>query len=722
MKLDGDFYKTFSQNVTRYSADDCRCIEAVTRKLASGATSEEHPGMLLGKIQSGKTKTFLAVMALAFDNGYDVAVILTKGTKALARQTYERISSEFAEHEENDHVRIFDIMTLPALTGYELSKKIVLVVKKQSDNLDRLIAFFGGKYPQMAGKRVLIIDDEADFASVGFHKEKGEIAANVTTQKLESLRKQATHSSFLQVTATPYSLYLQPGNMKVAGQEFKPVRPSFTELVPVHADYIGGEYYFDDDEEDGSIAKYLFHPVSIEEIAALKKKDGRKVKLTEVLTSNGIPVLRHAICNFIVGGCIRRLQDAKAGIPEKKFSFLVHTEAGKASHEWQEQIVEAIKQQLARAVTEDEAFLHQLIEASYTDLSVSIEAQQNYMPPLAEVVTEVTKSLQEDWLMITKVNSEKQIDELLDKQGQLKLRNPLNIFIGGQILDRGITIANMIGFFYGRRPNVFQQDTVLQHSRMYGFRPKADLAVTRFYTEQTIYNAMKRMHESDVALRDLIQQDPNAAVVFIQKAVNGSVIPCSPNKIALSNTTTLKPWKRILPVGFQTVAKTYLKPVTDALDKALEALAPNGDFEAPYKITLNEALDLLSQIEPTIEMEEDEGFTFDWEGARASLTYLAGLPKDPVSKGSVWCLVRKDRNLNRTVSAGSHALYADAPDSTKTEGKIRKQFAIDSPMLILIRQNGREEQEWRGAPFYWPVISAQQNTPTAIFAHELLSE
>jgi hypothetical protein len=49
---------------------------------------------------------------------------------------------------------------------------------------------------------------------------------------------------------------------------------------------------------------------------------------------------------------------------------------------------------------------------------------------------------------------------------------------------------------------------------------------------------------------------------------------------------------------------------------------------------------------------------------------------------------------------------------------VARQIAIDSPMLMLIRQNGLEENGWRGAPFYWPVIVAQQNIRTAIFAHE----
>ena len=55
-------------------------------------TSTKKPGILLGKVQSGKTRTFLGVMALAFDNGYDIAIILTKGTKPLTEQTLKEIT------------------------------------------------------------------------------------------------------------------------------------------------------------------------------------------------------------------------------------------------------------------------------------------------------------------------------------------------------------------------------------------------------------------------------------------------------------------------------------------------------------------------------------------------------------------------------------------------------------------------------------------------------
>jgi len=101
----------------------------------------------------------------------------------------------------------------------------------------------------------------------------------------------------------------------------------------------------------------------------------------------------------------------------------------------------------------------QLIQAAYKDLAESIKVAAHHLPSLEDVRNEAYEALRPDrgQLMITKVNSEEDVMRLLDDQGQLRLRTPLNIFIGGQILDRGITVANLIGFFYGRRPNRFQQ-------------------------------------------------------------------------------------------------------------------------------------------------------------------------------------------------------------------------------------------------------------------------
>lgn len=721
LNLTGEFYPSFTSDTQRYSAADRSCIEQTVERLLSVQTSAARPGMLLGKIQSGKTKTFLGIIALAFDNGFDIAIILTKGTKALARQTLERVGREYAQfNKSDDRVQTFDIMTVPSgLTGYELDQKLIFVCKKQSDNMDRLAVLFRDTYPALAAKHVLIIDDEADYASVGFKNTQAQgLTTNTTTQQIEALRVLLSASAFLQVTATPYSLYLQPEDLVINGIEFRPVRPAFTELVPVHPNYVGGDYYFDLSQDVNNVASFIYQPVSLNELQILRAQDRRRFRIEECLTSDAIPMMRAAICNFIVGGIIRRLQDQQARQQPKKFSFLVHTEAQKAAHAWQEQIVIEIITRLRDAVQGSPKLLCQLLTAAYNDLAESIRLMSHYLPPLEDVIRNSFSALERGWVMITKVNSERQIEELLDTEGQLRLRTPLNIFIGGQILDRGVTIANLIGFFYGRRPQVFQQDTVLQHSRMFGFRPIQDLTVTRFYTEPQIYDAMHRMHESDVALREAIDRDREAPVVFIQRDDSGRIVQCSPNKILVSNTTTLRPFRRILPVGFQSDYAVRAKPIIDEIDNILDGLKPSNGFENPFDIPLVTAIDLLNRIEPTILMAEDEGYQFDWDAARAALSHMSNSATNPTNRGHVWCLVRRDRNASRFVTAGGRQAYYDAPDTSHVEGRIARQVAIDTPMLMLFRQNGLEENDWRGTPFYWPVIVAQQNIRTAIFAHE----
>lgn len=64
------------------------CIETTVENLTKASTTSDKPGMLLGKIQSGKTIAFIGTIGLAFDNDYDVVIVLTKGTRALAEQIF----------------------------------------------------------------------------------------------------------------------------------------------------------------------------------------------------------------------------------------------------------------------------------------------------------------------------------------------------------------------------------------------------------------------------------------------------------------------------------------------------------------------------------------------------------------------------------------------------------------------------------------------------------
>lgn len=714
-------YNKLSEKIG-YNEQMKKCIETTVENLIKVNTTSNKPGMLLGKIQSGKTRAFIGTMGLAFDNGYDVAIVLTKGTRALAEQTFQRLNKDFSEMIENDIVQLFDIMHVADnLRPYELNQKIIFVVKKQVHNLNRLYSALFEKYQCLADKKILVVDDEADYASVGFTKTKQEgLEINKIAGLIDALRSDLKDCSFLQVTATPYSLYLQPEDMKLGGasEYFRPVRPAFTVLVPTGEGYIGGDYYFDESQIDEDIASYIHESVKEEELTALKKEDRRRFRIEESLTSTKIKSLRDAVINFIVGGCIRRIQEQKNSKYPLKYSFIIHIEQATRCHEWQERVVNKVIEMLSEEAENNSTIFSQLIFESYDNLIKSLTLIKDiFIPDFTVIRDEVRNALVNGYIMITKVNSENDINGLLDDKGQLKLRTPLNIFIGGQILDRGITIGNLIGFYYGRNPSSFQQDTVLQHSRMFGYRPMADLAVTRFYTTFRIYDVMKKIQEFDTALREAFEKgSQNNGVVFIQKDNKNEIIPCSPNKILLSKVTTLKPFKRILPIGFDTFSKSKVEKIITKLDEIIV----DGDAKKnKLNYTMydyNKAEEIINLISETLDFEE--GYSWDVKAYLSSMKYFSMNAENPENKGKVWIIPRVNRNVAKTTGKGTPTDAPDTPRSKNSELNIAKQIAEDIPALILLRENGDTKNGWKGTSFWWPVLVIPKNADTVIFSEE----
>lgn len=690
-------------------------VEETIAKLTDEKTTVRSPGVLLGKIQSGKTRAFLGIIALGFDRGYDVAIVLTKGTKSLARQTLARVRQDFRDFIAADEIQVHDIMALPNMTPYELSQKLILVVKKEDDNLTRLLTAFEIDYPALRSKRVLIIDDEADLASVSFRKKDGVVGVGTISKQIDQLRSLVSDSDFLQVTATPYSLYLQPEEdvISTAGPLFTPRRPKFTVILPTHTQYVGGDYYFERSVDSDSPAYYFYREVPLEEREALKAEDRRRLKIENVLWEKRATVVREAILTFIVGGAIRRLQAKAEGSPIQKYSFLFHTEQARKSHAWQETVVAAIREALVVEAKECSAKFEELLNAAYIDLMRSVQLSGTTLPGLDEVRSEVLAALTGGQLMITKVNSEGDIESLLDDDGQLRLRTPFNIFIGGQILDRGITIHNLIAFYYGRNPKKFQQDTVLQHSRMYGARSMGDLAVTRFYAPQVVYQVMRNIHQFDAALREAFESGSNnKGVYFIQKDASNRVIPCSPNKLMFSSVFSIRPGRRMLPIGFQTVARSNGAKNLAALDKRIEGLSEH-EHSGPLLISIEIATTLLELAYANLEF--DDPSEDDRKAHIAALEHLSRTSKDADLRGKVWLITAIDRNVARFREEGR---FSNSPDTKQQSDQAQAQ-ADNIPVLMLLRQNGEQVKGWRELAFWWPVIVTPRTAVTSIFTSDI---
>ena len=701
MNLDGEF---FGVKKSEYNEKQYKCILETVEKLN---IINDNPLMMLGKIQSGKTKSFIGAISLAFDNGYDLAVVLTKNSNALAMQTTARMKQEFAQFRDEDLIDIFDIMCVPTdLSRFELDKKLILVVKKEHNNLPKLLDFIKS-YALNEYKKCLIIDDEADFCSVGYEINKNTEIFNLRkiASQINDLRLELT-CRFIQVTATPYSLYLQPETINLGGdKDIKPVKPATTVLVPSGEDYIGGDYYFD--EEKNPLNKYLFYAVDESELEIIKNSDKRRFKDKDALVSPKIEGLRTAVINFIIGGCIRIIQNGgKPRGSKNKFSFIIHSEIAKSSHKRQNDIITELMEQLENEALNKSTLLDGFINEGYATLSESINAYGFEVPSLNVVKEVVYMAISEQWITKTIVNSENDINALLDEDGQLRLRTPLNMFIGGQILDRGITISNLIGFYYGRRPQKMQQDTVLQHSRMFGYRSKMDLAVTKFYTTKDLYDRMTKINEFDTKLReDFEQGNFDKGVIFISRDENGKIIPCSPEKIRISNTQVLKPGKTATIIGFQTGYKSNIKKDIENIDKILME-NNNGNIEGTYKISKETAFEIISIIYKTIEIESKSAI--DEKTFISLINYL--------SDEYVNIFAATNRNIKRLRKTSRY--YSDMPYNRDHDLRIAKEMATNEPTLMLMKQNGRSDEDfgWRGADFYWPVLVAQENIGTAVYS------
>ena len=729
--------------------DKKNCIEETVSELLENDEHANEPGLLLGKIQCGKTDTFEDIIGLAFDRGIDIAIILTKGTKALARQTIQRLNKDYRFFMQNDQIghitiNIYDIMAVwnkmrPATIN---NCKTVLVCKKEATNMQHLIDMFQTICPLLRDKQVLIVDDEADFASRNYRNTRHtgqnginndmDIEMARISQKIDDFRGIPTYCRYLQVTATPYCLYLQPeGELNINNQTIKPFRPRFTSIVPTHSAYIGGEQYFEESKNPDSMYSLLFHQLDQKCIDILRKRDRRR------LTPKNKYGLTYAITSYLIATAIRRIQERTNRI-DYKTSALIHVEITRKKHDWQAEIISGLIDDLKNVICHDATsdgsnLINSAIDSCYDDFKLSNQKGRKEgliaveFPTKDDVINEIKTIFNDENYVVQIVNSDNDVNNLLDQDtGELRLTTAANIFIGGAILDRGITIKHMLCFLYGRNPRVMQQDTVMQHARMYGARSKEDMAVTRLHTTAAIYRALVRMNELDNQLREWFlagnnENDENAVFVGYDQNIR----PCAPQRIKASNALILKPQRRIVPAGFWTGNNRQIHEKIEEID-TLIANAPhfnqkddNGFFEMDF----DRAKQILSLIEETFVYEDNDNIhnlerKNDIKEMLCAMTYCCSK-----SDNKIFILQRTDRDMKRLRIDGG---YIDAPDDGNNDTRPSRQKAINSPVLMLIKQNGRksidnvtrENRGWNGTPFYWPVLMTQRNIAPVLFTLE----
>ena len=641
--------------------------------------------------------------------------ILSKNSKALINQTVSRMKKEFQEFIYNYEVVVSDIMKFNTrISGYKLEQKNIIIAKKEKNNINRLIDFINSY--SINEKKCLIIDDEADTTGIGYNKVKGqdEYTLRMVSSKVNEMRGTLDGCVFVEVTATPYALYLQPEFEK--NDKIHPIKPLNTVLVPWGKDYIGGDYYFIKSKDINHPASMLFESVSTKEheIVSNQRRKGRKskiedkrvFKIEEILSSEDkLPVFKKGIINFFVGVIVLKYKEKK----NTHYAYIIHTATQKDNHFNLQNVTEIFLEQIKNRNKEQEMIVEKMLLQSYEDIKKSVIAYGKFMPPYEYIRGQFYSVIDKCYYSIDTVNNDNDVDALLNEDGELRLTTPFSFFVGGQMLDRGVTIPNMIGFYYGRNPKTMQQDTVLQHSRMFGYR-KHLLPVTRFYTTERIYSNMEKITEIDIALREEIESKRQGNGVYFITKKDQDIRPCSPDKIRVSDIVLLQGYRRLLTVGFSPVCKT----IYDKVNKNIKGMLDEGENigENTYLFKTKQVEELISEVYKTFKEDEETYRFITVDEMITSLRYFSKNDK-------VFCLIYKNVDVGKYKN--KELKLQDSPDTGQLHLKRAKELAIENPCLMLFQEKGTKEG-WNGRSFWWPVLVAPKNVPKTIYASKVVNE
>lgn len=421
-------------------------------------------GLALGKVQSGKTMSYIALSALAFDSGYRVVVVLAGRTKALAEQNKARFDRELIGIRPSPRIATFhnpDTHHETEIQAVLESDNLVLItLLKTQVRLGKVAEIFSSAdlnhYP------VLIIDDEGDQASHNTKKQKGEQSA--VHAHILQLREALPHHAYVAYTATPQA--------NILIDTIDALSPEFCVLVEPGKGYTGGATFFG--PESYGRDRY---------VRIVPDDEADNDDLT------GIPKhLELAIATFLVSAAIIHLRKQHAF-----HSMLIHNSNLKADHERMYEAVQAMIDRWKEALRlpDDDPGTQDLLgtaREAYEDLKSTVLDCPVWEDISAQLRREV-KGLKV-WL----VNSLKKGTN--PSTTPFNLQN--NIMIGGNMLDRGVTIPGLAVTYITRPVKNTQADTVEQRARWFGYK-EAYLDLCRVFTSKKILQVYTELvsHEED---------------------------------------------------------------------------------------------------------------------------------------------------------------------------------------------------------------------------------
>ncbi|MEX0827710.1 MAG: DEAD/DEAH box helicase family protein, partial [Haliea sp.] len=171
--------------------------------LLSGGVGQTN-GLIYGLVQSGKTGVLTVTGAMGADEGYRAVLILTSDNDPLYEQTLGRVREAFPGM---DIIGKKEFKDADEFLQRIKSGTCAIVTTKNSRILKTLIENF--TKGRVRGLTCLIIDDEADQASLNTKTARDDGTRSAINDRLVELRAFFEKNTYLQVTATPQALFLQ---------------------------------------------------------------------------------------------------------------------------------------------------------------------------------------------------------------------------------------------------------------------------------------------------------------------------------------------------------------------------------------------------------------------------------------------------------------------------------------------------------------------------------
>lgn len=444
--------------------DALNSVDGASTKVLSllhspGTESFGTRGLVIGNVQSGKTTSFMSVVAKAADRGYRVFIVLSGITNNLRDQTQERIDEMLIGENSSDWYRLTtdsqdfnaDPINAATLLGNPLLR-FVAVVKKNPGRLTALRDFLkaaGGSV--MHSTPVLVIDDEADQASIDIGRGRTSRINGLLREILDNPR-----TGYLAYTATPFA------NLLIDPAASKDLYPrNFILALPQSEAYFGGERIFGRSErltEDDELSDGLDIVRTIPDSEASAIRPPRDLAVRPWTPAVG-PALENSIRWFLLSTAAKRLRR----VSNPHATMLVHTSMLAQAHE---DVAEAVSEFLdeVRAKIElgdptENSVFRELYESEIRRI---VSSDFGLVPVEADLVLAYLRVVLRDVKVI--VDNYRSPDRLVYKKGTPTTA----IVVGGNTLSRGLTLEGLSSSYFVRAASTY--DTLLQMGRWFGYR------------------------------------------------------------------------------------------------------------------------------------------------------------------------------------------------------------------------------------------------------------